>query len=482
MGYNDAEKNLKEKNAADATEKTAKNERDSQRNLAILYRTYAGHPPADKKELSVAYDEYVKLAGKGEDKDGNVKALQDLEKSLGWNKANGMPNSDMLKEKANLEKKNKEFQDVIAQKEVEVKNRETEAKRAREQRDAFEVEYKKELEKLNAKANADQKKWEDMTQKQVLSFGDSGKIIEEQKDKIASNEATYNKTLKARDKEIKDLHTQLDKLQEKRPKLNAMTLDQPKGKIVLMDKTGGLPYINLGRDDRVRPQLTFSIHALGTDGRPLKESKGSLEVVNVSGEHLSQARIISQVDAIHDPVASGDVLMNAAWDPNEQRHVAIAGLVDLTGGTIDPDRPADIDRALNEFKRSLESQGLVVDAWLDFVNNGIEGKGISRATDYLIIGDIPSTKAGIIKADDPKAKRRDDQVKLATKMQEDATKAGVAIVKLRDFLAMTGYRMPRSKEEDNLGKIHKTLSTVGSPVDKSYAKPKAGSETKSPEK
>src|SRR5438132_10553304 len=85
MGYSDSDKALKEKTTAESAEKTAKSERDSQRNLALLYRTYMGMPPADKKELALAYDEYTKLTGKG-DKDGNDKALADLEKTLGWDK------------------------------------------------------------------------------------------------------------------------------------------------------------------------------------------------------------------------------------------------------------------------------------------------------------------------------------------------------------------------------------------------------------
>src|SRR5439155_13167163 len=141
-----------------------------------------------------------------------------------------------------------------------------------------------------------------------------------------------------------DLHILVDKLEERKPKTNALTLDQPKGKIVFMDKTGTLPYINLGSADRVRPQLTFSIHRVGSDGRPLKESKGSLEVLNVIGEHLSQARITEQTDSARDPVGSGDVLMNAAWDPNQKRHVAIDGIVDLTGGATKNYRPADATR------------------------------------------------------------------------------------------------------------------------------------------
>jgi hypothetical protein len=232
-----------------------------------------------------------------------------------------------------------------------------------------------------------------------------------------------------------------------------------------MGKTGELPYINLGSADRVKPQVTFAVHGAGADGRPLKEAKGSLEVIHVIGERLSQARITNQVDPAHDPIVTGDLLVNPAWDPNQQRHVAIAGIVDLTGDAR-KDRPAEADRAIKDFMRALENQNMIVDAWLDVLNNSIQGKGISRTTDYLILAPLPEERAGAVRDDDPKAKGREDVRKLATKMQDEATRAGVSIIRLRDFLTMTGFRQPRSQEDDNLRKVHSSVPAITSPLPK----------------
>jgi hypothetical protein len=479
MGYADSDKYLKEKNTAEQNEKRAKDDAVSQRNMTLLYRTYIGMPPADKQELKVAYEDSAKLASKG-DKDGNDKSLQELEKSLGWDKVKGLPNTDMIHKMGEYEKKVKELQDVVAQKEEELKKRVDEAKKARDQRDAFEVEAKKELEKQNARADADLKKYNEQIGNQRVYYVDNSKTIEMLKDEIDKKQKEYEKLEKTKKKEIKDLMTQLDKLEEKKPRYDARTFDQPKGKIVLMDKTGSQPFINLGTADRVRKQLTFSIHGLGADGRPLKDSKGSLEIFNIVGEHLSQARITWQADEVHDPVVSGDVLMNTAWDPNQQRHVAISGMVDLTGEGP-KERAADALRAVEEFKRSLENQGMIVDAWIDFVDNSVKGKGITRETDYLIMGDLPKTRSGIFREGDTKTKQIDDVVKLATRMDEEATKLGVVKIKLRDFLAMTGYRVPRPKQDD-LSKFLKPLSSPFSPIDKTFAKPKVEGESKDKEK
>lgn len=90
---------------------------------------------------------------------------------------------------------------------------------------------------------------------------------------------------------IKDQETRLAATQAKSNE--APTSMRSDWKITRMDARGGNPYINLGSADLVKPQLTFSIHGVGTDGRPNPQSKGTLEVVNVIGDHLSQTRISS---------------------------------------------------------------------------------------------------------------------------------------------------------------------------------------------
>ncbi|HMF11594.1 MAG TPA: hypothetical protein VKE94_04790 [Gemmataceae bacterium] len=477
MSFSEADKLAKDKTTADNAEKSAKSERDTQRNMALLYRGYMGVPPADKLELKVAYEDYVsKVAGKN-DKDGNDKTLAELEKKLGWNKANGLPNTDMDRKVRDLEKEKTDLQGQVAHKDEELKKKESELKTARNQRDAIEAESKKRFEELKERADKDLKKYEQDVQKAREEFGDSGKAIAQLKEDIENLQKENAKLLTTKNKEIKDLQTRLNKLEDRKPTYTAMTSDQPKGKIVLMDKTGNLPFVNLGSADNVRPQLTFSIHGIGTDGRPLKDPKGSLEITNVVREHLSQARITQQFDQTRDPIVTGDVLMNAAWDPNQKRHVAIAGIVDLSGDAR-TDRPADARRAVEAFIRTLENQNMVVDAWLDFGDNSVKGKGISRATDYLILGIMPEGKAGVVREDDPANRRREDVQKLANKMIEDATKAGVPVMRLRDFMALTGQRPPRSTQEDNLSKIHSSVPAAGSPVEKSVPAPKPSDEGK----
>src|SRR5262249_12579095 len=161
--------------------------------------------------LTVAYDDVAKLAGKGDD---NAKSAQEMEKMLGWDKAKGLPNTDMIRKVAEMEKKVKELQDMVAQKEEESKKREAEAKRYRDQQDECDVNGKKELERLNVRANEDLNKYGKAIADQRGSYQDNSKTIEMLKDEIDKKQKEFEKLEKTKKKEIKDLITQLDKLEE----------------------------------------------------------------------------------------------------------------------------------------------------------------------------------------------------------------------------------------------------------------------------
>jgi RNA polymerase sigma factor (sigma-70 family) len=80
---------------------------------------------------------------------------------------------------------------------------------------------------------------------------------------------------------------------------------RPDGKIIRIDARGLNPYINLGSEDHIKPQLKFTVHGIGPDGRPNPQSKGTLEVVTIN-PHLSQTRVISA----KEPIREGDVIYN----------------------------------------------------------------------------------------------------------------------------------------------------------------------------
>jgi hypothetical protein len=226
--------------------------------------------------------------------------------------------------------------------------------------------------------------------------------------------------------DLKDANDKLTDLKEKDAATEVKNLEAPSEgkpiptdwKIVRMDRSGKQPFINLGRSAGVRPGLTFSIHGQGPDGRPIPASKGTLEVLNVVDDNLSQGQVVSVKDAFKDPILPGDFLYNPIFHPGGAQHVVIAGRIDMHGTKGDD---------VAEFKRLLDRQNVVVDGFVDLAGDGsLKGK-LTVGTDYLVLGDITDLKDGL-----PAQKTIQD-------LQEAARRNGVRIVTARDFLDSMGY-------------------------------------------
>lgn len=203
--------------------------------------------------------------------------------------------------------------------------------------------------------------------------------------------------------------------------------------IVSMNAAGDQPYINLGSDDKIKPQLTFSIHGLTTDGKLNPTPKGTLEVVRVIGPKLAKAKITSTADSRKSPIMRGDRLFSATFDPDKKTHVAIAGLIDL-------DR--DGSDTTQKFVKLLQSQNVIVDAFIDASDDRAPkikelGKGITIDTEYLILAyDLGAMKH---------AKSRDNAYdaeykKIKKKLQDAAKENAVKLIRLDDYIEMMGLK------------------------------------------
>src|SRR5262249_21327333 len=151
---------------------------------------------------------------------------------------------------------------------------------------------------------------------------------------LIDKEKSYAKVLKEKDDEIAKLLLKKSQLEAKAERVAATDLsryDTPKGKIVRLDHTGKMPYINLGRVDGVKEQLTFSVYGVDRNGKVAKVPKANVEVVKVIAGPLAQVRVSYLRDASAEPLLEGDLVYNPAWNPNKKTYVAIAGIVDFTG-------------------------------------------------------------------------------------------------------------------------------------------------------
>src|SRR5207245_890948 len=229
--------------------------------------------------------------------------------------------------------------------------------------------------------------------------------------------------------------------------------EKPQGKIDEIDRESRFAYLNVGAADNVKPLLTFSVFSPGPEGRvdlykaegsqaerdkkraahePVP--KGTLEVVSIIGPHQSKARITNVRDPNRDPLMKGDYIFNPIWRPNEHMHVAVTGMINLTGDGRD--RSA-------EFIQSLQRMGVIVDSYLDTKDHKIKGPGMTVSTNYLVEGEHPEVNNLLTLGGSTIGERSQEIDKLINKMKNEAKDLGISMMTARNFMTLVGYRIPK---------------------------------------
>jgi predicted nucleic acid-binding Zn-ribbon protein len=428
-----------EAKASDAQKKeaTAKNDRDWYKFQAVQYRSYLGYPPenqADATALENLRPKFSSMTGEG--KDEVAKLVDTLDKDLGG--------YDQQKNRTATN-----FKEKTARLETDLKN--TQAKlddaegRIKKGKDSFDGqiltkeqevnEWKKKFEGAQAANLKDQQDREQAFADKLNEFNNLNKDITELKKKADEDQSKADKGIKKLESDKRELQNMNTKLKDKLTPPDLLRFSEPKGKIVQLDPKGEVAWINIGSADNVRvnQDLTFSVFGSGQGGKADNIRKGAIEVVDVTGPHLSMAKITEVVDPSRTPIVTGDLLINPAWSPQARQHVAIAGFIDLTG---------EGRNNIDEFMSNLKKQGMVIDAWLDLSDVTVKGDGMTLETNYLIVGAQPEFK-DTIRADDASIQQKGRILEAVAGMRKEANDKGVTVVPLHKFVAMTGYRLPK---------------------------------------
>lgn len=435
FGYSEQDRYVKDAKKNADEKKVMEDDRNYYQAQARVYRGYMGLTEGMEGADSLGtYKEQLQRGplGKNSKDNANVQnVLTSLDSSYGWNgnqpretmestiktlntKMDSMA-TELAKTKSNLQAANKELQKKAD--ELQAAQKDFADKLA-----DMEKRYKNEF------AKSDQQLGEIRT-----SYNQQSEDRNKLKEQAAQDNKALNETIGRKNQEIASLkalaqkkQNEIDEFKVKHPE--APTSMRTDWRIVQMDDRGTHPYINLGSADHVKPQLTFTIYGVGVDGRPNSQPKGTLEVISVVGPHLSQTRITSEKDANRDPIIVRDIIYNASWNPNIKKHIAVAGIIDLTGDGRD---------SLMEFIRNLERQNIIVDAFEDPKDGSMKGQ-ITYQTDYLILGATPDRAGG----------RQGDAEKRILEgrklMQEEAKKYGVPVKNLISYLEMIGYALPHT--------------------------------------
>jgi hypothetical protein len=193
-----------------------------------------------------------------------------------------------------------------------------------------------------------------------------------------------------------------------------------------------MAYINLGWDDGLHRRITFSVYPQGTTDVAKATSKGKIEVINVTGPHLAEARIID--NPTNNPLLPGDMIHTEGWHPGQHEHFAIAGMVDIDGtGRDQTEKLHDLILANGGYvdaEIAINPKVMTADGRPTTSVKGLgpNGEGMTVNTRYLILGEMTTEK-------------QDSQVRIApsTAMMNAATRLNVEVIGLQKFLAMMGY-------------------------------------------
>ncbi|MCA9090081.1 MAG: hypothetical protein KDA90_15780 [Planctomycetaceae bacterium] len=268
-------------------------------------------------------------------------------------------------------------------------------------------------------------------------------VLRSKDDEIAKVSGQYRQTLvekeqvldeldrvrQAKDEEISLLEKQITELRRRLDELEQVSFEVPDGKIVRVNTSTGTVWINLGSEDGLREQVSFSVYIQKHDGmaRGKEDVKAKIEVAKIRGPHLSEARIISE--DFNRPIQEDDPIYTPLWTPGVREFFAFVGNIDINGdGVSDRALLHDIMANANaEIELEVNDQGERMPA---------DGK-LSANTKFLVMGEMPDPSS--VPAFDTERRAQIEKISQErTALQAEALRMGVRIVRLADFLTWAG--------------------------------------------
>jgi hypothetical protein len=206
-----------------------------------------------------------------------------------------------------------------------------------------------------------------------------------------------------------------DHIQQQLDEISSVTFAAADGEIRWVSAQTRTVWINLGRDDGLKKLVTFSVYGVDQNGAARGRRKGSIEVTQIVGEHLAEARIVEET--LSDPLLIGDQLYTPLWHAGRQQRFAICGQIDF-----DQDGASDLDL----LKGLIGRQG---GRWVaELLPDGsirTQDEGLTMHTRYLIQGEPFSGSE-----------------EAYGKMLRAAKELGVEVLSVEKFLDSIGWKQP----------------------------------------
>ena len=203
--------------------------------------------------------------------------------------------------------------------------------------------------------------------------------------------------------------------------------DLPDGQIVQISESSDSVFIDLGRLDGVRANLTFAVYDQTANDFEKDRHKAMIEITEILGPHLAKARVTTEDPK--NPILTKDQILSATFDRGDSVTIALGGFFDLDGDGLSD---------LEKLKRMIVRNGGRVVA--------------SHDEDGNITGEIDSTTRFFVLGPSPRAGAR-NVVKAMGAMKEQAEGNAVDTIDLRKLLNWMGVH--------NNAKIERMDSRIG---------------------
>ena len=202
---------------------------------------------------------------------------------------------------------------------------------------------------------------------------------------------------------------------EERNALVKETFEVAHGEIRWVNQRNKTVWVNLGRADKLGRQTTFAVYSADTSDVTKAGKKANIEITQVLGDHLCEARIID--DRISDPIMPGDKVHTPVWTPGAQKRFALVPFMDIDG---DGASDQHIIRSL------ITMNGGAIDAEVD--EKGKQTGKITINTRYLVRGEAPDAKSNQALID------------RISKAVGEAQRLGIEQISYRDLLRRMGWK------------------------------------------
>lgn len=252
---------------------------------------------------------------------------------------------------------------------------------------------------------AEEKKLQGLAKSIQDSKDSMGEEFREQKEEL---QLTISKI----EEDMKFVIQQNTAMKERINEYEKQVFDLPDGQIVQVSETEGNVFIDMGRLDGIRANLTFAVYDRTANDFEKDRHKAMIEVIEVLGPHLAKARVTEE-DPLN-PILTKDQVLSATFDRGDAVTIALGGFFDL-----DSDGLSDLEK----LKRMIVRNGGRVVASHDEDGN-ITGE-IDSTTRFFVLGPTPRSGSRAV-------------VTAMADMQEQAEGNSVDTIDLRKLLNWMG--------------------------------------------